>query len=352
MDIHEMSFAQEYVQKEKRCIELVLEGDMTVEQIRDEIGYASEMTVWKICKRNGLTYPKTNNQVALEKRDAFIVEHASECSSKELADMFGVGQGTILRVARDNGVKLKLDPERARLGQENAKKTQRINSELAIQEKIKDKIPQFEYAGNYKPNGDKTTLDVRCKACGTVKTIQVQAIRHRQVRCDTCFKAEQEERKLKRKLEKERNYQVYKWSLLEHNYKQLTFNIGTCQICGKGFAYNHAGQKYCEDCRRKLINGRKDKRLEHKNSSITAKTLYERDKGVCWICGEQCDLNDIEVRISDKGNVYQMAGDMYPSVDHIIPVYQGGKDEWDNVRLAHRKCNLNRYLEEKATTPY
>ncbi len=32
MDIHEMSFAQEYVQKEKRCIELVLAGNLTVEQ--------------------------------------------------------------------------------------------------------------------------------------------------------------------------------------------------------------------------------------------------------------------------------------------------------------------------------
>ena len=140
MDIHEMSFAQEYVQKEKRCIELFLAGDLTVEQIRDEIGYASETTVWEICKRNGLTYPKTNNQVALEKRNAFIAEHGAEYTWKELSDMFNTGEGTIHRVAKMYGVTLKKDEEAMRRGQKLAKKIQRDNREAELYNKVKEKF--------------------------------------------------------------------------------------------------------------------------------------------------------------------------------------------------------------------
>ena len=34
--------------------------------------------------------------------------------------------------------------------------------------------------------------------------------------------------------------------------------------------------------------------------------------------------------------------DRAPSIDHLIPVSDGGAHTWDNVALAHRTCNSTR----------
>ncbi len=115
-----------------------------------------------------------------------------------------------------------------------------------------------------------------------------------------------------------------------------------CSYCGKRFISNH-NSIYCSDeCRRKSNNRksrhRKDKRI-YKNGkpdlSITLYKLYKRDDGVCKICGNVCDWYDIEVR--DDG--VMIAGDNYPSIDHIKPIAKGGLHQWDNVQLLCRKCN-------------
>ena len=40
----------------------------------------------------------------------------------------------------------------------------------------------------------------------------------------------------------------------------------------------------------------------------------------------------------DDNNTF-IAGNKYPSVDHMIPIAKGGTHTWDNVQLAHRYCN-------------
>ena len=70
---------------------------------------------------------------------------------------------------------------------------------------------------------------------------------------------------------------------------------------------------------------------------ISLDKLYSRDKGICYICGEKCDFKDYEER-----NGHFIAGSNYPSIDHIIPIARGGKHAWDNVKLAHHKCNTNK----------
>ena len=30
------------------------------------------------------------------------------------------------------------------------------------------------------------------------------------------------------------------------------------------------------------------------------------------------------------------------TVDHLVPLVQGGEHVWENVALAHRRCNLSR----------
>ena len=69
--------------------------------------------------------------------------------------------------------------------------------------------------------------------------------------------------------------------------------------------------------------------------NISLEKLTQRDKGVCKICGREVDINDYYY--SDEG--YFIAGNNYPSIDHIIPLAKGGTHTWNNVQLAHRYCN-------------
>ena len=61
----------------------------------------------------------------------------------------------------------------------------------------------------------------------------------------------------------------------------------------------------------------------------------QRDDNICKICGRQVDTEDYYY--TDEG--YFIAGNNYPSIDHIIPLAKGGTHTWDNIQLAHRHCN-------------
>ena len=67
---------------------------------------------------------------------------------------------------------------------------------------------------------------------------------------------------------------------------------------------------------------------------ITLEKLYNRDRGICALCGKPCDYEDYVFR----GAVF-IAGNDYPSIDHIEPLSKGGSHTWENVQLAHKLCN-------------
>ena len=75
-------------------------------------------------------------------------------------------------------------------------------------------------------------------------------------------------------------------------------------------------------------------KLDRLDNDITLPLLYNRDKGICKICGLKCNWNDIESK-----NNYSIVGANYPSIDHIKPISRGGSHTWDNVQLAHHQCN-------------
>ena len=58
----------------------------------------------------------------------------------------------------------------------------------------------------------------------------------------------------------------------------------------------------------------------------------------CWICGGEC--------------VPGSRGDDAPSVDHLVPISNGGSDTFDNVRIAHRWCNRDRGNRVQLTLDY
>ena len=119
-----------------------------------------------------------------------------------------------------------------------------------------------------------------------------------------------------------------------------------CEYCGSSFMTQYKKSKtFCSDeCKNKQSHykakiaekRRKNKimNLSHMDPDITLPLLYDRDNGVCKICGEICDYRDYIV--SDSGII---VGKTYPSIDHIIPISKGGSHTWDNVQLAHKLCN-------------
>jgi hypothetical protein len=108
-----------------------------------------------------------------------------------------------------------------------------------------------------------------------------------------------------------------------------------CEDCGE--ARDGRGGKFalCAACRarrRRLADRRRNlKRIGVRIvDAIDLFDLGRRDGWGCHLCGESCDpsLSHLDRR--------------YPTVDHLVPVSDGGEDSWANVKIAHRGCNSSR----------
>lgn len=110
----------------------------------------------------------------------------------------------------------------------------------------------------------------------------------------------------------------------------------TCVICNKKYTAHHPFSKYCsKKCERKT-HPKDRKRLKGKivDKDITLIKVAKKYNNICQICG-------LKVEWTDKQciNGTTICGEYYPSIDHIQPLSKGGLHCWDNVWLAHRKCN-------------
>lgn len=113
--------------------------------------------------------------------------------------------------------------------------------------------------------------------------------------------------------------------------KKRVENVKNCKYCNSVFESQGKSNVYCSDeCARKAESYFGDHRLERNGKpdrTISLVKVYERDKGICQLCGDKIyfdlDPND----------------NKYPSIDHIVPLAKGGLHSWDNVQLACRICN-------------
>ena len=122
------------------------------------------------------------------------------------------------------------------------------------------------------------------------------------------------------------------WS---YGNKSTDVEFKHCQRCGKLFcAPLHLRQMCCSD----LCSKRKNKSIRrHRlraapdhHDEITLFELGERDGWRCHLCGGKVPNRDHKNRVLD------------PEIDHLVPVSAGGSHTWDNVALAHRRCNYER----------
>jgi len=120
-----------------------------------------------------------------------------------------------------------------------------------------------------------------------------------------------------------------------------------CERCGSDFTpklrgpANAAKARFCSvACANGGIPGgdpyrnqrkmatRKARRLAAFVEVVDPLTLFTRDGWRCHICGKR-------VRQNLPGN--HPAG---PTIDHLIPLSQGGDHSYANTALAHRRCNV------------
>jgi 5-methylcytosine-specific restriction endonuclease McrA len=186
-------------------------------------------------------------------------------------------------------------------------------------------------------------VELRCKECGLVFKRSAVTLRHteRLTSCPICEEKHKQEELARREAEKEAQKQERERERAEafwsQKFQQASFQMRQCKECGTSYIGGRGC--YCsEECKRKHINRKRDKRLDRANridKSISLKKLYKRDKGICWICGGKCDYKDY---VKDE-NGYFIVGANYPSIDHVYPLSKGGNHEWSNVKLAHHYCN-------------
>lgn len=203
---------------------------------------------------------------------------------------------------------------------------------------IDERTPWFEYAGDF--SGMDGYVSLKCKQCGTIVKRSMIAVRHGKVKCDVCEQQRREvnhrhKQKIREQKENERNRA--RW--LQSERQQIGFV--SCKCCGSLFLPNRKNRQYCSGkCGRKVNDAiKKDRRIRKVKSvivdrAITLQELSKRDGGICQLCGCVCEWDDF---IQEYG-VF-IAGDKYPSIDHIKPLSKGGLHSWDNVQLACRKCN-------------
>lgn len=271
-------------------------------------------------------------------------------TNKEVAEHFGIALKTAKRICAG------IAPQTSRGHATQYTKRTEEEKRAYVESFMGD---AFSYIGGYIDCEHKVT--VRCNKCGDVFERSMVSIRHKYAACDNCKRIESEA-KAKEKAEAEAETKAIAKAKRHELSKQrqakrqadkeaerfLKTRLIKCEECGKVFATTRQNAVCCSpECGRKRANRiashRKDSRIKADkriDRDITAKKLYDRDGGVCWLCGGLCDLTDYRIK---DGTI--VCGEKYPSVDHIVAICDGGEDSWENVRLAHRYCNSARYWD-------
>jgi len=268
---------------------------------------------------------------------------------REIADAFGITKDAVADYCQSHG-----------LGYSEAERTNvaKLCSHPKGFDYWQDKINlkynnEFELISLSETNErHERLLTLKCYKCGAEKKISSITLRTSYSSgCESCKrKAENVERQIKNLQDHLIAEKILTKKRLEN--EQIGFRFCEC-----GAILTSRG-RFCDECREKRKRNytykysykkckeiwyraekKRTERLKNqkRDYDLTNKKLFERDKGICHLCGGLCDWNDGKW----KNGVFY-AGGNYPSRDHLIPVSKDGSDTWDNVKLAHKSCNERR----------
>lgn len=181
-------------------------------------------------------------------------------------------------------------------------------------------------------------IDIKCKHCGTVKDYPCASVRkgYQTIECSGC-KRKKREQEAEEKRIRQRQRLIDATLKAEEARQKEKAKWHPCPVCG---AITNRPKYCCEKCaddhKERLKDARRRTRIKDAtiDVDISLKAVYERDKGICYLCGKPCDWNDFKYIEN-----YFVVGKNYPSIEHVIPLSRGGLHSWDNVRLAHHRCN-------------
>lgn len=284
-----------------------------------------------------------------EAREQKIVDYVlNGYSERKIADIMGCGNTTVHKIKVKHNL----------CGQEFVK--YKI-SKRGYGDDIRWKLLQHnfecvDYVGRHHP------IKVRCLKCGLEMTRdgtwpyqlykgeagcpackEEELRKQREIRTERIREAKAKEKARKKAIRTAADEAARKKA--EEQRRAKMQEIHTCECCGRQYTIEETGYnsaKYCSvRCQKRLYSRRHEqardqrKRWRKHDSDITLEKVFRKGKGICYICGKPCDWSDYYV----NENGTHIAGNSYPSIDHVFPLSKGGTDTWDNVKLAHRRCN-------------
>lgn len=258
---------------------------------------------------------------------------------KEVAEYLGISLSSLKNIARNSGISFNIEMDKSCKGCGEQYKTS-----VKLSEYCSSKCFDRHYTNNKRIKKEKA-----CPCCGNTF---LTATYKKKYCSDVCRVEASKIRKSIRNEKIDEQKRIKAMSKLIVVLNKRISEARNCKVCNKRFNYikNVNGWRYCsEDCskqgikelmkkypRRKRIS--KDRRWTKNGKadySINIKKLNERDNGICHICDEQVDFCDY----FETPEGYFIAGNTYPSIDHVIPIAKGGLHQWNNVKIAHRICN-------------
>lgn len=287
--------------------------------------------IYRILDRNEIDYKRSHRPLTAEERDLIVRMRRAKKPYREIVNATGRAKELIKRVCLESGVQIEnVGNQYERAGFDRIENAKRY---------IEERTEGFEYAGSY--TGIDGYTDIKCLKCETVFRISFVSVRHGAVVCSECARRAREERRIRKEAEKERAREEKARAKAEEKeakrIRKEKEREHLCPVCGA----ITTRKKYCSsECSKRASNRNHEakRRLKIKagmiDKDITLEALYTRDEGVCYICGEACIWEDYTTRDGQK-----QCGNLYPSIDHMIPLAKGGEHSWANVRLAHRRCN-------------
>lgn len=181
------------------------------------------------------------------------------------------------------------------------KEPQIILTDEMVRERIAERYDHITHISGHESDG---TIKVKCKVCGLEFITGERASRvTRVIRCRRCYGRERRRKEAERK----KRYAAIQliWVIKKRiaYLEDIEYRTRTCEVCGKEFIMQkgQTGVKLCSiDCmtqRKREVkrNQRHTRRAKYNSSSdmITLRELYEKDNGTCYLCGKQCDYEDI-----------------------------------------------------------